>query len=610
MDPSANWDIQVSEDTPRAKTLASIREDITRCRVAIESDSKAAGAYKQTLLHLRVLEQLYTVSDFILVGLGSDFYEGGLRLYAKPQGSPYYMELNKAALRRFISEAARHLTPPTPLTGAQVKQIMDTFQDKPTIITNIERRVFFVSEDLYYDLDQEPGEQLVHGDQLAPDAKCFFKLFTSGIEDKDIISFPPETFNKAFSKQVSSAYNSLLSQLEELCPNPEDTLPAASLEATTQADDPLPRHFKFIEEWANNNPGLYWDLMTIPATVFLKEKPSVSFFLSGSAMNGKSSYLGLIHTVLGSSNTTRVKLSEMGKWHLNTMLQYTIFNAPDDEGDEMLENEESAKLFKSIASHATIPLPIMRSQAPMMLHADFMSAHPMNAFPDWGTTSSSSALTRRTCLIPFTADFRNTPPTKPSGNFARDTFTPAILAKFIGEVLALASFYSEHPIKWSATAESLKGQVEAENDTARLYKKSFLEYFNGFQSMKMLHNDYTLWCRSHGYSNILTQEQLKIHWLNWLGKENQKRITVRQADGTTSPRCYCQVSPEAKVEDLTRNGAGKPYRLPMVEYTPVPGLPGGPRMVGDLHGQNIDAAVGGTYSAVALLESNGGWYGN
>ena len=610
MEISGSWDLATTDETPRDKTLKAIREDITRCQVAIEADSKAASAYKQTLLHLRVLEQMYQAGDFVLVGLGSDFYEGGLRLYAKPKQSPYYMELNKAALRRVISDAARHLTPPVPLTGAQVKQVMDTFQDKPTIITNIERRVFYVSEDLYYDLDAEPGEQLVHGKQLAPDAKCFFRLFTSGIEDKDIISFPPETFDKSFSKKVSSAYNSLLAILEDMCPNPEDPLPAASREATSQDNDPLPRHFPFIEDWANNNPGLYWDLMTIPATVFLKEKPSVSFFLSGSAMNGKSSYLGLIHTMLGSSNTTRVKLSEMGKWHLNTMLQYTIFNAPDDEGDEMLENEESAKLFKSIASHATIPLPIMRSQAPMMLHADFMSAHPMNAFPDWGTTSSSSALTRRTCLIPFTADFRNTPPTKPSGNFARDTFTPEVLAKFTGEVLALASFYSNHPLKWSATSESLKGQVEAENDTARLYKKSFLEYFNGFQSMKMLHDDYTLWCRTHGYNNILSQEQLKIHWLNWLGRENQKRITVKLSDGTTSPRCYCQVAPDVKTEDLARASAGKPYRLPMVEYTPIPGLPDGPRTIATLHGKSLDSALGGSYSAVALLENNGGWYGN
>lgn len=589
------------DHTPRANIIHGIRDELR----AFESKEKPSADEKAARMDLAVIEKMYMLSDFALVGLGDNADNESLRLYWRPNGCPYYSRLPKMFLRRLATRASLSLHPPVSLTGTRVERLIATFMNRPTIIPNIERRVFYVSEDLYYNLDAEPGEQLVDHTKLPDSARCFFHLFDSETTDKDIVAFPRPTFGKKFSKRVLSSYNSLLALLEEMAPNPEDQFPQASLSATSQESDPLPRHFSFIEDWANGNPGLYWDLMTIPATIFLKEKPSVSFFLSGSSMNGKSSYLGLIHTMLGTNNTTRVKLSDMDKWHLNTQLQYTLFNAPDDEGDSI--SAQSAEFFKSIASHGTISLPIMRSQVPMKLNADFMSAHPMNASPDWGDSSSASALTRRTCLIPFTADFRGK--ASQTKNFAKETFTPEVLADFTGEVLALAAFYSNHLLKWSDTTEGARKQVEVANDSIRLYKEKWEKYFCGFQSIRLIYEDYVCWCRDNGFDRAADKPAFQIHWFSYTSNLGKAALTrggweaVKDKNGKPV-RKNAYMNPNKVQLDRTRSARGMNPLIPMLEETVLPGVFADKGTIAQMHAlDDISKGVGKTsYSAVTLME--------
>lgn len=582
--------------------LEQVRADL----LGIDPESKGA---QTTRLHLAVLEKLFTLYDFLFVGLGDEAFKGGLRLYAKPHKAHTYTTIKKTLVRRLIVEAGRQLTPKVSLTGAQVKQILDTFVDRPPILTTIERRVFQVSHNLFFNLDAPEGhDQLVHGSQLPSDAKCFFRLFDSVAEDKDVVIYPASTFDSSFSRKVQSAYDSLLVLLEKYDRGPDFGLPEASLSATRQDDDPLPRHFKFIEEWADGNPGLYWDLMTLPATIFMKEKPQISYFLSGTGANGKSAYLGLIHSMLGTKNTTRNRVSEMSNYHLNTLLQYTLFNAPDDEGDKMFDNEDSLRIFKSFSSHATVSLPIMYSQEPMELKADFMSAHPMNAAPDWGDISSASALTRRTCLIPFTADFKNK--SAPIANFAKATFTPDVLAQFTGETLALASFYSTHQIKWSATVTAAHDRVEEENDSIGLYKKAWERFFVSFQNMGILYDDYRCWCAAHDLQSTKDTGAFKTHWFEYTSHPDKAYVTgvgfKKLADRNGKiERKNTLSTPSCAVIRRDRQKRKLPPMLDMLEETILPFKSlerYGP--IGQMHHtDDIDKAVGkSSFSAVALLE--------
>lgn len=583
--------------------IASVREDI---QGLTSQDDKLSSEDKRVFDELSIIEQLYYLADFVLVGLGDVFDNSSLSIYACPAHSSVYVKLTTEQLLRVIIQAARRRKKPRAITGHRARQVLETFIRRPEILPAINRDIIMVSEGLFFDKTKPAGEQLVSS--FPSDRRCFFKLFDTAASDKDIIKYPDDTFSASFSKKVRSAYDSLLSILEDLAPNSTDSFPAASLSATCGEEDPLPRHFPFIEQWANGNPGLYWDLLTIPATVFLKEKPSVSFFLSGSSSNGKTSYLGLLHTLLGSNNTTRVKLSDMNKWHLNTQLQYTLFNAPDDEGDSI--SNEAAEFFKSIASHGTITLPIMRSQKPMQLNADFISAHPMNAFPEWSGTTSSSALTRRTCLIPFTADFRDAPPTSPTGNFARDTFTPDVLAQFTGEVLALASFYSNRPIVWSTTTQEMQRQIKEENESARLYRKEFDKYFDGFQSLGLVYDDYKCWCKAKGNTKIGTQGELKIQFTGFGGSDIRSKARVYRSgkpavDENGSPLYYtCYKNPDKKTVDKLRKSKGQLKRIAMLDDTTLPPPFDEYGSIAMMHHMDsLDKAVGETsYSAVYLME--------
>ena len=966
--------------------VQAVQEEMAALTDRSDSD-KLSGDDKRVLEDLSIIGQLYHLADFVLVGLGDFFDNASLCAYARPAHTPVYVKLTQEQLLRLIMRAAKLRSTPRSISGNRARQVLETFIHRPEILSAINRDIIMVSEGLFFDKTKPAGEELTSS--IPGDRRCFFKLFDTSAPDKDIIKYPDSTFSSSFSKKVRSAYDSLLSALEELAPNPTDPFPKASLSATCEEEDPLPRHFPFIEQWANHNPGLYWDLMTIPATVFLEEKPSVSFFLSGSSANGKSKvmsstpvfvnrrgqiirstqgtlakgdyvltprgewaevvdpmvhptttdpcykvtlrdgrsvvatydhiwtvvskdhltghhprvrdqfgrptekrqhipltgydpemwetrrtdelladlslskpkywympptapapfperslpidpytlgvilgdghiswngrsrinvtvtgqdpelltlfgnireekretrksptgvknyaastnllsdgltslglippcrsyekfippeyliasieqrkallagildtdgsvnplinqlefsttsrqlakdvkelvfslggtateterdghytqngerhearhnyrlsirtsfnpfrlprkaslwkkpkrlgyvriksitpvpsvpcncisvkdpdgspenqhtylvgnyvpthncYLGLIHTLLGTNNTTRVKLSGMNKWHLNTQLQYTLFNAPDDEGDSI--SDEAAEFFKSIASHGTITLPIMRSQKPMQLNADFISAHPMNAFPEWSGTTSSSALTRRTCLIPFTADFRDAPPTSPTGNFARDTFTPDVIARFTGEVLALASFYSSRPIIWSSATREMQQQIKEENESARLYRQEFDKYFDGFQSLGLAYDDYKCWCKAKGITKIGTQGELRIQFTGFMGDSGRSTARLYKRGEPASDEKGAPIyspfyrNPDKKTVDKLRKERGEPRRIAMLDDTTLPPPFDEYGSISAMHHiDSLDKAVGETsYSAVHLME--------
>ena len=616
--PTAPTAPTTTTSTPLPLTLTSInqiRPGTTRYNTLVSLDarlvaSSTTSTTKDALFDLQLARQLYLLADFVFVGLGDPSkQEAGTALYVRYNLSPFYRRITTEELARLAIQAATLLPSPALLSGSRVNRFLSTFLHEPVILPNIERRVFYISEGLLFDNTLQAGEQLLSPDSLArqdPDAKCFFRLFDSDSADRDIVTFPESAFDSSFSDAVLSAYNSLYSLLE-----PRHAFPEDSLSSQDQSTDPLPRHFPFVEAWADGNPGLYWDLLTIPATVFMRDKPPVAFFLSGASFNGKTAYLGLLHSLFGTRNTTRNKLSDFSKWHLNTLLQYTLFNAPDDEGDSI--SGESAEIFKSIASHGTVSLPIMRSQTPMRLNADFMTVHPMNAFPDWGDSSSASALTRRTILVPFTADFRDRPRVD---NFAQTTFTLPVLAQFLGEVLAIASFYSNHPIQWSQTIEGAKTQVEAENDSVRLYKATFEKFFDGFQSLKLLYDDYVIWCRDNGYSKVADRGAFKIHWYAYTAHRRGKAALYGAKgvvfDSDKRPvRRNALMNPARKAIDHKRMLKGLPPLMAMLSETILPGPLSRYGTIEHMHAiQDLDKAVGQTSrSAVTLLEYAEGEYG-
>lgn len=481
-----------------------------------ENDPDLLAKHKQAVYNYTVCRNILSLGDFLYFGGGAK--DPVLYLLSPSpllSSAPIYEKLPAPTLRRLVNACAPDL-----LVPKQVDDIIKTFLDIPDPNQQISRRIFAISDSLYWD-----RETASLTDDPAPH-RCFFRLFDTRESEKNVPAFPPSTFDSTFSANVQSSYSSLLSVLNSL---PDHTFPK---DPTPASHPTLPYDFPFILDWADGSYSLYWDLMKILATTFFNKRPDVAYILTGTGYNGKSQYVGLAHTIFGAANTSRAPLSEIGDHHITNSLRFSILNAPDDEGGNKKKDDINSytKVFKQLASHETLTLPVLYSQTPIDLKADFMCIFPMNMFPRW-SGSDVSALTRRTVLVPFTHDFRSHP--VHYDNFARETYTPTLLASLVGQLLAIATFYKDKPLTYSSVIDNMAKQVELENDTVRAYLRLFEKYFNGFQSKKTLYLDYVNWVKSNEAGNIVPLSDFRMYWERYLSipKEKRPNLRFRGVDG-------------------------------------------------------------------------------
>ena len=317
---------------------------------------------------------------------------------------------------------------------------------------------------------------------IPDDKPCFRRLFNTKFPDKHVIQVAP--FTPEQEKLLWKYYTSTLDELE--------------LGVMDEKEE-----FDFISTWANGNHDVYLDIIRSIAYFFVKKKPVGSYILVGLRRNGKSSFVGLLHTIFGRENTSDVRLSQLGDPHYVNKLKYTMMNAPDEEDERALDAQAS---FKTIADHGRLPLSVMRSNEPIYVHCDFMCFYPMNHIPDWKGTGAAACM-KRSLVIPFYADLSQYD--KKNYEFAKETFTPQMMAKFMGYIFAYANYYSRHELDFSVTMLNEQSAMEEEVDSAVTYRRVFEKYFDGFESLVLLYQDYVNWCKAYDLK-ILTKKELKF----------------------------------------------------------------------------------------------------
>ena len=355
-----------------------------------------------------------------------------------------------------------------------------------------------ITPELYW--DGELGE--LTSKQVSGEKLCFHKLFDT--------RYP----TKHTTKVDLSKHTPLIRGYYE------DAL--SFLSTHTPADLPL-SDFPFIATWANNEPDVYIDLLRSIAYCFLRHKPLGSYILIGERRNGKSSFIGLLHTIFGDQNTSMVRLSQLGDSHYSHQLLSTMLNAPDEEDDKIISAQAD---FKTLADHGAMTIPVMRSNEPVTLRADFMCFYPMNHMPEWHG-SGAGACFKRSLVIPFYADLSKYDNT--DDNFAEATFTPTTMAKLMGTVFALANYYTRHPLEFSPTMQREQQVLEEEQDSAFEYRDQFLKYFDGFSNKTDLYKDYVNWCKTLD-KTISTKKEFTFLWRRY----TSSRTTVRINNSTYS----------------------------------------------------------------------------
>lgn len=323
--------------------------------------------------------------------------------------------------------------------------------------------------------DTKKGE-LTHN----PDKHCFRRLFNTRYPDKHVVRVPE--FSKAQDRKMWSTYEQVLEELEK---------------------GHFEERYEFIKTWANNNHDVYLDIMRSIAYCFVKKKPIGSYILVGLRRNGKSSFVGLLHTIFGRENTSDVRLSQLGDPHYVNKLRYTMMNAPDEEDEKAVDAQAS---FKTIADHGLLTLSVMRSNEPVSIPCEFMCFYPMNHIPDWKGTGAAACM-KRSLIIPFYADLSRFD--KKNFDFAKETFTAEMMCDFMGCVFAYANYYSRHELEFSRTMLSEQETLEEEVDSAVTYRKEFEKYFDGFDTLKTLYQDYINWCKTQDLT-ISTRKEFKF----------------------------------------------------------------------------------------------------
>lgn len=333
-----------------------------------------------------------------------------------------------------------------------------------------------------------------------PKGYCFRKLFNTKYPDKHVVKIPE--FNESQERKMMKTYKEVLEELDSGI---------------------FEERYEFIKTWANGNHDVYMDIMRSIAYCFVKKKPVGSYILVGLRRNGKSSFVGLLHTIFGRENTSDVRLSQLGDPHYVNKLKYTMMNAPDEEDEKAVDAQAS---FKTIADHGLLTLSVMRSNEPIQLPCDFMCFYPMNHIPDWRGTGAAACM-KRSLIIPFYADLSRFD--KKNYEFAKETFTADFMCEFMGSVFAYANYYSRHELEFSQTMISEQATLEEEVDSAVTYRKEFEKYFDGFDTLKTLYQDYVNWCKAQDLT-ISQRQEFKFVFREY----NTNRTTLRIGNNLVS----------------------------------------------------------------------------
>lgn len=369
-------------------------------------------------------------------------------------------------------------------TANKIKNTVETLKECVSMEKDsIDKNVVEIKDGWYWDIERaEITDQ--------PGKACFVKLFdNSGHDVKDKYKIDTNDIVVPITKKVCDDTLYWLETNGGILPLPK------SSESRGNNIPELP-YYKFIDTWACGNEGVYNDILKATSAMFMKNKPVGAFILTGLMRNGKSTYVKMLHMLMGRANTSSVRLTELHDPHKNLTLLGTFLNAPDEEVEGKDLSEEATADFKSMAAHEELTLPVMYSSEPQPISTDFVMFCPMNDDPEW-KGNSASACTQRSLIIPFYADL-----TKMDNNghdFVAETFTSTMFQNLLGTLFAFAKYYKDKKITFSSTMEKERKAASEVSDSRVTFATLFCKWFVGYTNENIVYDEYRAWCDHYDY---------------------------------------------------------------------------------------------------------------
>lgn len=126
-----------------------------------------------------------------------------------------------------------------------------------------------------------------------------------------------------------------------------------------------------------------------------------AFMLVGDRSNGKSTFLDVIHTLLGEDDISSLDLKELDERFMTAELFGKLANIGDDISNEYLKN---TSVFKKLVTGERLSAE-KKGQDPFEFNNYSKLLFSANDIPRFGQGSDSGAVARRLSIIPFNASF-------------------------------------------------------------------------------------------------------------------------------------------------------------------------------------------------------------
>lgn len=440
-------------------------------------------------------------------------------------------------LRNLVKEGYQKLG--LAFTANKIKNTVETLKEYVTMEReSIDQNIIEINKGYYWNTEKAEIEREPSGD-------CFVRLFdNSGHDVKNKYVIDPSEIVVPLTKRRCQDTLLWLEKNNGELPLPKN--------AGNADDMPELPYFEFIDTWACGDQGVYNDMLKAAAAIFMKNKPIGVFILTGLRRNGKSTYVKMLHMMLGRANTSSVRLAELHDPHKNLTLLGTMLNAPDEEIEGKDMSDEAVADFKSMAAHEELTLPVMYSSEPQPVSTDFVMFCPMNDDPEW-KGNSASACTQRSLIIPFYADlskFDNN-----GHDFVEDTFTSLMFQELLGVLFAFARYYKDKKLIFSSTMERERTVASEVSDNRVTFATLFCKWFVGYTNENIVYDEYRSWCDHYSHQ--------------YAGKRKLMFAIDKVAHGRA--RTNIVINPEDEPQSAVRLG-GKPGSAFFADEYEVPAL--------------------------------------
>ena len=461
----------------------------------------------------RVLDELASRYEFVYVEAARAVYYRDIRVVDRDirvvdrgieEDCPRSVlhKLTDIRANQIIVDICRELYPFKVMAPRTVAELADTIPlYTGRHIDRLNDKIIKVGSDMYWDEEKASFTKRPEG------GVCMRELFDASPLDEIKLDI-----NGMMSGYMRSLYKTVLAHLEANDGNivPWELLSTYKRQRASGEDSVLSLESIGIAPfwtWANQDLDTFNDLYKAVASIFMLHKPKGAFILIGRTRNGKSSYIKMLHTMLGRNNTSAVKLADLEDPHFVNDLTTTMLNAPDEDDEgKGRELARSQSYFKSISAHEPIPLKLLFSPEPVKISTQFMSFYPMNKLPEW-TGSGKEACMRRSLILMFNNDlskFDNN-----GRNFEKDTYTTEFYSEVVAIACGIATYYRDRPLEFSNTMQANRANISEAIDSATTYLNAFSKYFGSYQVGPLI-EDYKLWCNEHGASWDIKDLKQKI----------------------------------------------------------------------------------------------------